>query len=231
MAQLLLLLTLLTYCSGSFAQYVLRQPPSVSVSHQKNTQITCSGDNIGRKNVHWYQQKPGKPPVLIIYDDSSRPSGISDRFSGSNSGNTATLSIARAQAEDEGDYYCQVWDSSMAHWWIFGRGTRLSITGGPVVPPTVHAYGPSQQEMSTKDTATSTCLVSGFSPGAADLSWYADGTKITQNVQTSKPIKQGDKYTMSSYLTLSVPEWRNHNSYTCKVTHGEKTYEKTVTRS
>lgn len=84
----------------------------MSVSLGQNERITCSGNNIGGKNVQWYQQKPGDPPVLIIYADSLRPTGISDRFSGTNSGNTATLSISRAQAQDEADYYCQVWDNN-----------------------------------------------------------------------------------------------------------------------
>ncbi|KAL8180371.1 UNVERIFIED_CONTAM: hypothetical protein K2H54_021700 [Gekko kuhli] len=115
MLLVLFLLTLFDYWSGSFGQYVLTQPPSVSVMPEQNAQITCSGNNIGGKYVYWYQQKPGMAPLLVIYKDSKRPEGISDRFSGSNSGNTATLSITRAKAEDEADYYCQVWDSSAAH--------------------------------------------------------------------------------------------------------------------
>ena len=93
---------------------MLTQPPSASVSLGGNAQISCSGNNIGGKSVHWYQQKPGKAPVLIIYGDDSRPDGISDRSSGTNSGNTARLSIARAQAGDEAVYYCQVRDGNAA---------------------------------------------------------------------------------------------------------------------
>ena len=100
---------------GSWAQAVLTQPPSVSGSLGQRVSITCSGSssNVGSGNyVSWYQQIEGSAPRLLIYGATSRASGVPDRFSGSRSGNTATLTISSLQAEDEADYFCAAPDSS-----------------------------------------------------------------------------------------------------------------------
>ncbi|XP_043353689.1 immunoglobulin lambda-1 light chain-like isoform X28 [Dermochelys coriacea] len=225
-----LLLTLLTYCSGSLAQYVLTQPPSVSVSPGKNAQLTCSG-NIDSKYVNWYQQKPGSAPVLVIYKDSERPSGIPARFSGANSGNTATLTITGVQVQDEADYYCQVWDSSSDQR-IFGGGTQLTVLGQPKASPTMHLFPPSSEEIKTKSKATLVCLLGSFYPGSVQVTWKADGQPLSTGVETTKPSKQSDnKFMASSYLSLDASKWKTHDTYTCQVTHDGKNFEKSLKSS
>nr|XP_024643391.1 immunoglobulin iota chain-like [Macaca nemestrina] len=112
-----LLLTLLVHCTGSWAQSVLTQPPSVSGAPGQRVTISCTGSssNIGvGYYVQWYQQLPGTAPKLLIYENNKRPSGVSDRFSGSKSGTSASLTITGLQSEDEADYYCLAWDNSLS---------------------------------------------------------------------------------------------------------------------
>ncbi|TKC33261.1 hypothetical protein EI555_015663 [Monodon monoceros] len=133
MAWALLLVTLLTQDTGSWAQSGLTQPPSVSGNPGQTVTISCAGtsSDIGGYNyVSWYQQLPGTAPKLLIYQVNKRPSGIPDRFSGSKSGNTASLTISGLQAEDEADYYCSsatgssAWHSGPRTW---GSETKTSL--------------------------------------------------------------------------------------------------------
>ena len=110
---------------GSWAQAVLTQPSSVSGSLGQRVSITCSGSssNVGYGNyVSWYQQIPGSAPRMLICRATSRASGVPDRFSGSRSGNTATLTISSLQAEDEADYFCASYQS--------GNTVQCSRPGG-----------------------------------------------------------------------------------------------------
>uniref|UniRef100_A0A3P9KDK8 Ig-like domain-containing protein n=1 Tax=Oryzias latipes TaxID=8090 RepID=A0A3P9KDK8_ORYLA len=86
----------------------LTQPGAVSSAVGGSVSISCrtSQDVYNNDRLAWYQQKDGETPKLLIYYTSTR-SGVSDRFSGSNSGLDYTLTISGVQAEDTGVYYCQ----------------------------------------------------------------------------------------------------------------------------
>uniref|UniRef100_A0A8C0JTK1 Ig-like domain-containing protein n=1 Tax=Canis lupus dingo TaxID=286419 RepID=A0A8C0JTK1_CANLU len=117
MAWTVLLLGLLAYGSGADSQIVVTQEPSLSVSPGGTVTLTCglsSGSVTTSSYSSWYQQTPGRAPSTVIYNTSSRPSEVPDRFSGSISGNKAALTITGDQPEDEADYYCSSYDSSFS---------------------------------------------------------------------------------------------------------------------
>lgn len=123
---------------GSWA--VLTQPPSVSGALGESVTISCTGiptsidydEEEYTYYVNWYQQLPGKVPILLIYEDNNRNPGVHDRFSGSKSGSSASLTISGLQAEDEADYYCQSTDSSFSAHTVHGAFGK--VRQKPAVP-------------------------------------------------------------------------------------------------
>uniref|UniRef100_A0A667WMM1 Ig-like domain-containing protein n=1 Tax=Myripristis murdjan TaxID=586833 RepID=A0A667WMM1_9TELE len=98
-------LLFLIYSSGEIT--LTQSPGSQSVSRGQTVTMRCkTSTNVGN-NLEWYLQKPGEAPKLLIYDATTRQSGVSSRFSGSGSGSDYTLTISGVQAEDSGVYYCQ----------------------------------------------------------------------------------------------------------------------------
>ncbi|XP_055405667.1 immunoglobulin lambda-1 light chain-like [Bubalus kerabau] len=231
MAWALLLITVLTQGSGSWGQSGLTQPPSVSGNLGQTVTISCAGtssDIGGYNGVGWYQQLPGSAPKALIYNVNKRPSGIPARFSGSKSGNTATLTISGLQAEDEADYYCSSYKIPVSLCDYFGCGTRLTVLGQPKSAPSVTLFPPSTEELSA-NKATLVCLISDFYPGSVTVARKADGSTITRNVETTRASKQSNsKYAASSYLSLTGTDWKSKGSYSCEVTHDGSTVTKTV---
>uniref|UniRef100_UPI0040535BF3 Light chain of Fab from porcine antibody 15-5 n=1 Tax=Sus scrofa TaxID=9823 RepID=UPI0040535BF3 len=105
------------------------QEPAMSVSLGGTVTLTCaftSGSVTSSNYPSWFQQTPGQPPRLMIYKTNNRPTGVPSRFSGAISGNKAALTITGAQANDEADYFCNLYKSSPIAL-IFGGGTHLTV--------------------------------------------------------------------------------------------------------
>ena len=97
---------------GSTGDIVLTQSPGfLTVSLGQKATISCKSSEsvtVGCYHyMHWYQQKPGQPPKLLIYGASNLASGVPARFSGSGSGTDFTLTINPVEADDAATYYCQ----------------------------------------------------------------------------------------------------------------------------
>uniref|UniRef100_M3YDF4 Ig-like domain-containing protein n=1 Tax=Mustela putorius furo TaxID=9669 RepID=M3YDF4_MUSPF len=127
---------LMLWVPGSSGEVVLTQTPLLlSVTPGEPASISCRASQSlvhsnGNTYLHWYLQKPGQSPQLLIYKVSNRYTGVPDRFSGSGSGTDFTLRISRVEADDVGVYYC--FQESHFPPTVVQARTQTSLFGGHV---------------------------------------------------------------------------------------------------
>nr|5X5X_L Chain L, L chain of anti-osteocalcin antibody KTM219 [Mus musculus] len=198
-----------------------QSPLSLPVSLGDQASISCTSSQSllhsnGDTYLHWYLQKPGQSPKLLIYTLSNRFSGVPDRFSGSGSGTDFTLKISRVEAADLGIYFC----SQTTHVpYTFGGGTKLEIKRADAAP-SVFIFPPSDEQLKS-GTASVVCLLNNFYPREAKVQWKVDNALQSGNSQESvtEQDSKDSTYSLSSTLTLSKADYEKHKVYACEVTH------------
>nr|7RCO_C Chain C, 4A11.V2 Fab Light Chain [Homo sapiens]7RCO_E Chain E, 4A11.V2 Fab Light Chain [Homo sapiens] len=198
-----------------------QSPSSLSASVGDRVTITCqSSQSVYNNNyLSWFQQKPGKPPKLLIYGASTLTSGVPSRFSGSGSGTDFTLTISSLQPEDFATYYCAGGYSGSSDKYAFGGGTKVEIKR-TVAAPSVFIFPPSDEQLKS-GTASVVCLLNNFYPREAKVQWKVDNALQSGNSQESvtEQDSKDSTYSLSSTLTLSKADYEKHKVYACEVTH------------
>ncbi|XP_060882630.1 immunoglobulin lambda-1 light chain-like isoform X2 [Labrus mixtus] len=228
------LITALTYVD---AVIVLTQTPAVhTVSTGQQVDLQCNIQRDDGYYVSWYKQVPGEAPqyVLRFYHSHSSPSfgsGFSsDRFNSKSSSNIDyQFIIKRAETGDSAQYFCLTWDNS-AKENVFGQGTKLFVTSSSLSPPVLTVFPPSSAELQS-NKASLVCLSTQSVP-FADVSWSAAGSPVSSGISTSTAVQQPDQtFQISSYLSIQTSDWNMDKVYTCRVSLGSQTSEKTINKS
>nr|XP_046272215.1 immunoglobulin lambda-1 light chain-like isoform X1 [Scatophagus argus] len=232
------LITALTYVD---AVIVLTQTPAVhTVSPGQEVVLNCNIQRYDGYYVSWYKHVPGEASqyVLRFYYSHSSPDNYGSGFSSDRFNSKATSSIhyqfiiKQAEAGDSAVYYCLTWDNS-AKEWVFGQGTKLIVTSSSLPAPVLTVLPPSRAELQS-NKASLVCLSSlpSGSKGFADVSWLAAGSPVSSGISTSTPVQKADHtFQISSYLDIQASDWNMNKVYTCKVSLGSKTSEKTINKS
>uniref|UniRef100_A0A8C0Z9Y7 Ig-like domain-containing protein n=1 Tax=Cyanistes caeruleus TaxID=156563 RepID=A0A8C0Z9Y7_CYACU len=95
--------------------------------------------------------------------------------------------------------------------------------GAPAVAPKVFVFPPPPEELALAETATLTCLASGFFPRDILLTWTRQDAPLDPRDYSllGPEPDAGASGTFSLYSKLSVPveQWRRGDVFTCVVGH------------
>ncbi|XP_061567671.1 immunoglobulin lambda-1 light chain-like [Cololabis saira] len=229
------LITALTCVSG--VKVVTQKPPVVTVTKGETATMDCNLGYVTTSAAYWYKQIPGGVPLYMLrsyHRDSSVSYGSgfsSPKFTSTHqSKSDYRLIISNVEEGDSAVYYCHIWHGDAK---VFGLGTKLIVTSSSLPPPVLTVFPPSRAELQS-DQVTLVCLISlaSESLGFADVSWFSAGSPVSSGISTSTAVQTPDQtFQISSSLTIQTSDWNMYQFYTCKVSLGCQTSQKTINKS
>jgi len=113
----------------------------------------------------------------------------------------------------------------------------MSPVGPGLPPPVLTVYRPSSSaaagRLSSGRPAPLLCLARRLSIGFAEVSWLVDGSPLAAGASTGSGVAQrpDGTFQISSYLYRRACDLGEDRNYTCRVTVGSSTFQKTISAS
>ncbi|CAK6983785.1 T cell receptor beta chain MC.7.G5-like [Scomber scombrus] len=108
---------------------------------------------------------------------------------------------------------------NQTHLLLWSHGQALSLSASP------------SSEQLSGGSATLACLLSGYAPQGAVVSWEVDGTEVTEGVLSSSEEEKSGRYSSSSTLNLNQDRWMKGELYSCRVLHHDHSQIQSLRRS
>uniref|UniRef100_A0A8C6KDJ5 Ig-like domain-containing protein n=1 Tax=Nothobranchius furzeri TaxID=105023 RepID=A0A8C6KDJ5_NOTFU len=221
-----------TLCSviAALTSTVLTQTPAVhTVSTGQQVVLYCNVQRDDVQYVFWYKQVSGGTPQYVLkfyhtHDLPSFGSGFSaDQFSSKATSNIDyQFIIKQTEAADSAVYHCSTWDTSAEEW--------LFVTDSSLPPPVLTVFPPSSSELQS-NTASLVC-VSRQSGPFSDVTWLVGGSPVSGGISSSSAVQRPEQtFHISSSLSIQTSDWDMNQVYTCKVSLGSQSAEKTISKS
>uniref|UniRef100_A0A3Q3FKS9 Ig-like domain-containing protein n=1 Tax=Labrus bergylta TaxID=56723 RepID=A0A3Q3FKS9_9LABR len=226
---------------------VTQKPPVVTLRRGETATMDCNLGTVTSYSARWYKKIPGGVPQYILrnhhsWSSPSYGSGFSSpKFTSTHqSQSDYRLIISTVEERDSAVYYCQTWDDSISPETVFSSlfiGASSTMLLRVIVSPqeirrvTLLNVPASVEELCTSNKASLVCLSTQSVP-FADVSWIAAGSPVSSGISTSTAVQQPDQtFQISSYLSIQTSDWNMDKVYTCRVSLGSQTSEKTINKS
>ncbi|XP_027876123.1 uncharacterized protein LOC114146346 [Xiphophorus couchianus] len=170
--------------------------------------------------TYWYQKKETETFKIIFryhrsscaimnrYDHPQKNDFFSEKIQ-----NGCSLKIQNIREDHSASYYCGCWKSD----YLFGSGTKLFVTGDPVVKPMVSVY-PAASSARRGRRGFLLCLASGMFPPEVKFSWKTLEDDGEKDLTSGEQLELREPNRTASILLVDR-DLLSTSRYRCSVQH------------